>query len=107
MPKTATALVSAEITPRNGKAREAARALQAMGFRVHAVGRTISVDAPRERWKATFAARFAPSHRTREKRQAPRAGAPAPRVSPVAFAVPPALGPLVEGVAFVEPATLF
>ena len=39
MPKTATALVAAEITPRGGKAREAARALQAMGFRVHAVGR--------------------------------------------------------------------
>ena len=65
MPRVEPDLVAAEITPRGGKEREAARALQAMGFRVHAVGATISVDAPQERWKAAFAARFAPVHRAR------------------------------------------
>jgi len=59
MPRVEADLIAAEITPRGGKEREVARALQAMDFRVHAVGATISVDAPRERWKAVFAARFA------------------------------------------------
>ena len=85
-------LVAAEITPRSGKGQEAARALQAMGFRVHAVGATISVDAPRKRWKAAFAARFVASGR---------------HVAPVAFQVPAALEPLVESVVFVEPPELF
>jgi hypothetical protein len=66
MPRVERALDAAEITPRRGREREAARALQAMGFRVHAVGATISVDAPRERWKAAFAARFASVRRRRE-----------------------------------------
>ena len=35
MPRVEAALVAAEITPRGGKEREAALALQAMGFRVH------------------------------------------------------------------------
>jgi len=84
-----------------------ARALQAMDFRVHAVGATISVDAPRERWKAVFAARFATVHRRREKRRTPGAAASAQHVSPVAFQVPAALEPLVESVVFVEPPELF
>ena len=105
MPRIGTALVAAEITPRGGREQEAARALKAMGFRVHAVGQTISVDAPRERWRATFAARFPPSRRIRQKRPVP--GAAAPAVSSVAFQVPPALEPLVEHVAFVEPPELF
>jgi hypothetical protein len=99
-------LVAAEITPRSGKEREAARALQAMGFRVHAVGATISVDAPRERWKAAFAAQFAPVQR-QEKRPAPGAAASAQHVSPVAFQVPAALEPLVESIVFIEPPELF
>jgi hypothetical protein len=107
IPRIETALVAAEITPRAGREREAARALQAMGFRVHAVGRTISVDAPRERWRATFAARFPRSRPTRQKPPVPRAAAAAGKVSPVAFQVPPALEPLVEDVAFVEPPMLF
>jgi len=99
-------LVAAEITPRSGKEREAARALQAMGFRVHAVGATISVDAPRERWKAAFAAQFAPVRR-QEKHPAPGAVASAQHVSPVAFQVPAALEPLVESIVFIEPPELF
>ena len=79
MPRVEPALVAAEITPRGGKEREAARALQAMGFRVHAVGATISVDAPRERWKAAFAARFAPVRRRQEKRRTPGTAASAQR----------------------------
>jgi hypothetical protein len=105
MPRVERALVAAEITPRGGKEREAARALQTMGFRVHAVGTTISVDAPRERWKAAFAARFTPAHR--EKRRTPGAATSTPHVSPVAFQVPAALEPLVESVVFVEPPELF
>ena len=70
MTKVEPDLVAAEITPRGGKEREAARALQAMGFRVHAVGATISIDAPRERWKDAFAARFAPVQR-KEKGRTP------------------------------------
>jgi hypothetical protein len=103
LPTREIALVAAEITPRSGKEREAARALQAMGFRVHAVGPTISVDAPRERWRATFAARFAPVHRHRENRGA----AASTQKVPVAFQVPTALKPLVEGVVFVHPPEFF
>lgn len=106
MPKVEPDLVAAEITPRGGKEREAARALQAMGFRVHAVGATISIDAPRERWKDAFAARFAPVQR-KEKDRPPGAAASARQVSPVAFQVPAALEPLVESVVFVEPPELF
>lgn len=105
MPRVERALVAAEITPRGGKEREAARALQTMGFRVHAVGTTISVDAPRERWKAAFAARFAPAHR--EERRTPGAATSTPHVLPVGFQVPAALEPLVESVVFVEPPELF
>lgn len=104
MPRVERALVAAEITPRGGKEQEAARALQRMDFRVHAVGATISVDAPRERWKAAFAARFAPARR--EKRRTPGAATSTPHVSPVAFRVPAALEPLVESVVFVEPPEL-
>ena len=107
MPRVEPALVAAEITPRGGKEREAARALQAMGFRVHAVGATISVDAPRERWKAAFAARFPPVRRHREKRRAPGTAASAQEVSPIAFQMPAALEPLVESVVFVEPPEIF
>jgi hypothetical protein len=107
MPRVEADLIAAEITPRGGKEREVARALQALDFRVHAVGATISVDAPRERWKAVFAARFAPVHRRREKRRTPGAAASAEHVSPVAFQVPAALEPLVESVVFIEPPELF
>jgi hypothetical protein len=106
MPKVEPDLVAAEVTPRGGKEREAARALQAMGFRVHAVGATISIDAPRERWKDAFAARFAPVQR-KEKGRTPGVAASAQHVSPVEFQVPAALEPLVESVVFVEPPELF
>ena len=105
MPRVEGALVAAEITPRGGKEREAARALQAMGFRVHAIGTTISVDGRRERWKAAFTARFAPVRRRGKKHR--RAAASAQHVPPVAFQVPAALEPLVESVVFVEPPELF
>lgn len=105
MPRIERALVAAEITPRSGKEQEAARALQTMGFRVHAVGATISVDAPRKLWKAAFGARFAPARR--EKRPPAGAETSTPRVSPVAFQVPAALEPLVERVVFVELPELF
>ena len=77
-----------------------------MGFRVHAVAATISVDAPKERWKAAFAARFAPMQR-QEKRRTPGAAASTQHVPPVAFQIPTALEPLVENVVFVEPPELF
>jgi hypothetical protein len=107
MPRVERTLVAAEVTPRGGKGREAARALQTMGFRVHAVGATISVDAPRERWKAEFGARFAPVYRRREKHRTSGAATSTRRVSPVAFQVPAVLEPLVESVTFVEPPELF
>jgi hypothetical protein len=107
MPRVERTLVAAEVTPRGGKEREAARALQTMGFRVHAVGATISVDAPRERWKAAFAARFAPVYRRREKRRTSGTATSTRQVSPVAFQVPAVLEPLVESVTFVEPPELF
>jgi hypothetical protein len=107
MPRVERVLLAAEITPRAGKEREAARALQTMGFRVHAVGATISVDAPREQWKAAFAALFAPVYRRREKPRTPGAATSTRQVAPVAFQVPAALEPLVESVVFVEPPELF
>ena len=97
--------VAAEITPRGGREREAARALQAMGFRVHAVGATISVDAPQELWRAVFAARFAPVQRDEKRRT--RGAAASQHVSPVAFQIPAALEPLVESLVFVESPELF
>jgi hypothetical protein len=107
MPKEDLPPVAAEIVPQRGKAQEAARELRLMGFRVHAVGATISVDAPRERWKAAFAAQFEPMRRRRGKRGTPEVGASAPRGSAVAFQVPAALEPLVESVYFIEPPELF
>jgi hypothetical protein len=101
-----SALVAAEITPRAGKEREAARVLQAMGFCVHAVGSTVSVDAPPERWRSTFAARFAPARRARSGQQALGAVASS-RTTPVEFRVPQALEPLVEAVVFIEPPEFF
>lgn len=107
MPRGEAARVAAEITPRSGREQEAARALQALGFRVHAVGATISVDAPRARWRAVFAARFAPAPGRRGKPGRPGAGTAAERASAVAFRVPAALEPLVEEVLFVAPPELF
>ena len=107
MPRIEPALIAAEVTPRGGKEREAARALQAMGFRVHAVGATISVDAPQEQWKSAFAAQFAPARRRQEKLRTPGTEATVQRVSPVAFQIPATLKSLVESVSFVEPPELF
>ena len=107
VPRVERALIAAEITPRGGKEQEAARALQKMGFRVHAVGATISVDAPRERWKGAFAARFAPARPEKLRTPGTATSTTTPHVSPVAFQVPAALEPLVESVVFIEPPELF
>jgi len=102
MPKQDQALVAAEITARGGKEHEAARELQALGFRVHRVGATISVDAPRALWRSVFAARFAPRRRRSTGSKGRAASA-----SPVSYQVPATLAPLLEGIVFVEPPELF
>src|SRR5260221_6910763 len=87
MPRVESDLIAAEITPRGGKEREVARALQAMDFRVHAGLATITVDAPRERWKAVFRAVRAGAPPPGERRTT-GAAASAQYVSHVAFPVP-------------------
>ncbi len=47
-------VVPGEVIPEPGRQRDAAAALQELGFRVLHVGSTISVDAPADRWTSVF-----------------------------------------------------
>ncbi len=98
--------IAAEVTPLPGKANEAARALQRLGFRVLHVGITISIEAGEDLWGSCFHIAFA----ERTKRVLPDI-----KESTVAFRaptteiqeIPEPLRGLVEDVAIVEPPELY
>lgn len=96
--------VAAEVVPAQGHAERAAEALQARGFRVLHVGRSLSVAAPRSRWEEVFGVSFAPHTKTVQKaigreRTYLRADAASVRV-------PDELADLITDVAFMEPPEL-
>lgn len=57
-------LIPAEIEPLPNQAKQAALALQRLGFQVLHIGTTISVQAPRELWESTFNVSFTEEKKT-------------------------------------------
>jgi hypothetical protein len=98
--------ISAEIEPQPGAAREAALALQRMGFRVLHIGTTISVEASVEVWASAFGVSFEPTQKeTLSLLPEHRVDYMKPLSSTVA--IPEDLQPLVSSIAFAEPPELF
>jgi len=94
--------ISAEIIPKEGKAEEAAKALQKLGFKILHVGVTISVEGQESLWKSEFKVCF----RTKERERLPevegtRVDFRVPELDEIA--IPARLQHLVSLVAFVEP----
>jgi hypothetical protein len=99
-------VVSAEVTPRAGKGREAALRLQERGFHIRHVGATsISVEGPPGLWERTFRVGFRRVRQPRAKQlPASKATFHEPTGQP---AIPAELADLVEDVAFVRPPELY
>lgn len=87
-----------------GRARQAAKALAQRGFRVLHVGRSISVQAPRDAWEKTFGVAFV----ARSKTVQPELGRDVSylRAEPGSVRVPAELQELIAEIAFVEPPDL-
>lgn len=98
--------IAAEVTAQPGRAEEAARRLQQLGFRIHHVGITISVEAPEELWKKVFGMTF---RRRRRRRVAALKASEATVKEPTraAVTVPEALRDVIVDVAFVRPPELY
>jgi len=94
--------ISAEIEPSPNNARQAASALQRLGFRILRVGTTISVDGPESLWSTVFGVDFV----TRPKTTTAEAAG-----SQITYRkaltehpkIPPDLRPFIAEVMFVEP----
>lgn len=97
--------VAAEVVPTEPRrAGQAARALQGKGFRVHHVGGSVSVAAPRGLWESVFGVSFEPRTKTvQEELGRQRTYL---RAEPASVRVPTDLEDLVADVAFVEPPEL-
>lgn len=94
--------VAAEIEPRGGKEREAARLLGELGFQVFFVGRTISVQAPRTLWETVFGITF--EKVTKPPSQQTLPGSATESLKPVGdVVIPEHLQALISNVLFVEP----
>lgn len=93
--------ISAEIEPSPNNARQAASALQRLGFRILRVGTTISVDGPESLWSTVFGVDFV----TRPKTTTAEAAG-----SQITYRkaltehpkIPPDLQPFIAEVMFVE-----
>lgn len=97
--------IAAEIEPRPGQARAAARALQQLGFRVHQAGTTISVDAPARLWSETFGIAF---ERRTERAFQGIEGSEVARAHPTSEPeIPPALAGLIAAVTLIPPPEFF
>ncbi len=99
-------VIAAEVEPRTAERRsEAAKALQALGFRVLHVGPTISVQAPRQQWERTFKVAFARREATimRELGSVRTHQA----AQPDTVVIPEPLQGLIAGIAFAQPPELF
>ncbi len=95
-------LIAAEIEPVSNQARQAALALQRLGFRILHLGQTISVQGPQSLWESTFNVSFEPREKTLV------AGVEGSRVTYQKalienVRIPSELRHLVVGVMFVEP----
>jgi hypothetical protein len=101
-----TNIVSAEVTAREGRSRDAALRLQQIGFRVLHIGHTsISVEGPVGLWESTFGVQLR-AHAQRGAKQRPTTNVQFYEpTGPVT--VPAVLSDLVEEVAFVQPPELF
>ncbi|MCX7783512.1 MAG: hypothetical protein N2318_07680 [Meiothermus sp.] len=97
--------IAAEVTPHPGKAQQAARALQGLGFRVLQVGSTISVQAPQALWRETFGVRFTRQKKDFLKDVGLSRAYPVPR--PQTLRIPPELESCIAAIAFIEPPELF
>jgi len=97
--------VAGEVVPTDPRrAAEVHTALRQRGFRVLHVGRSISVEAPRRAWEATFGVSFTPHTKTVQKeidRQRTYM-----RADPGSVRVPIDLQDLIAEVAIVEPPEL-
>jgi hypothetical protein len=91
-------IVSAEMEPHPSKAIKAALALQGAGFTVLHIGTTISVQAPRGVWEATFGT----PDRSTKARAPGRAGSEGREVR-----IPEALTDLIANIAIAEPPEFF
>lgn len=98
--------IAAEVEPVAGEAQAAAQKFEQLGFDVHHVGATVSVEGSKKRWEEVFEVRF--EKREKESLRGvegiratyywPRSGAPA---------VPPVLEDLITDVHFQEPPEYF
>lgn len=57
-PPDSVPLIAAEVEPVDGKARAAAQKFEQLGFDVHYVGTTISLEAPKKLWEQVFDVEF-------------------------------------------------
>jgi hypothetical protein len=90
--------LAAEVFAEPRREREAAQALQRLGFRVLHIGTTISVDAPQSLWEKVFGVAFE-EVRTRSLEVLPETGFKRP-------VVPSELKGLVTDVSFQQPPKL-
>ena len=100
-------MIGAEVVPQSGKAVEAAKALQKLGFKVLHIGTTsVSVQGPEPLWQKNFPVTF----ESQSKSQHPHAKSGAtPFRRPVQDPVPIPIGlsELIAAVAFAEPPEFF
>lgn len=96
--------IAAEVVPAEEHPEGAATALQARGFRVLHVGRSISVDAPRSRWEETFGVSFTPHTKTVQKEIGRERTYL--RAESASVRVPAELADLIAEIAFMEPPEL-
>lgn len=98
-------MIAAEIRPADGKAEVAARELQHLGFRVHHVGDTVSVDADEALWSNVFGARF--EDVDRKTGDGPLPAETFRRVVKGTLRIPPELRTFIDEVALIEPPEFF
>lgn len=97
--------VAAEVVPANPqRAHEVAKALAQRGFRVLHVGRSVSVQAPRDRWEQTFGVAF--TRHAKAVQSEPVREASYLRARAETVRIPTDLHELIADVAFVEPPEL-
>lgn len=97
--------IAAEVTPTTARhAQRAAKVLQQRGFRVLHIGRSISVQAPRELWEEAFGVTFRPRSKTVQQELGRRVTYP--RADAGSVRVPADLQELIADVAFAEPPEL-
>lgn len=98
--------ISAEIGPQSGAGREAALALQRLGFRILHIGTTISVQASPDVWTAAFGVSFeTDAKQTLSLLPEQQTEYLKPVSSTVS--IPEDLQPLISYVAFAEPPEFF